>query len=160
MREQRLRGITEAQRNFTKIPTQSLLTTSKKTVLTQKARLNTTQQQTQNQKLSFDPSPSYYRLQAPHGHHCNTARIPLVVELYSDTGLLQSAGHEKVSHWLPQLRRGWQALIGRAQRHITQAKTGQPRKEDGTKGKPKCIFFVKDQELNEIFIRPLVYCHR
>ena len=72
-----------------------------------------------------------------HRHPRNTPRLPLVELLYSDTGLLQSAGHEKCSYWLAPPRRGWQALIGREQRHITRPKIGQPRKEDAPRRKAK-----------------------
>ena len=74
---------------------------------------------------------------APHRHSCTTGRIPLV-ELYSDCtgtgGLLQSVCRPRKCFPLAGApSRGWQALIGWAQRHITLlAKTGQPRKEDGT----------------------------
>ena len=74
-----------------------------------------------------------------HRHPRNTPRLPLVELLYSDTGLLQSAGHEKCSYWLALPRRGWQALIGREQRHITLPKTGQPRKEDAPRWKAKGV---------------------
>ena len=76
-----------------------------------------------------------------HRHPRNTPRLPLVELLYSDTGLLQSAGHEKCSYWLALPRRGWQALIGREQRHITLPKTGQPRKEDAPRWKAKDLSF-------------------
>ena len=74
-----------------------------------------------------------------HRHPRNTPRLPLVELLYSDTGLLQSAGHEKCSYWLALPRRGWQALIGREQRHITLPKTRQPRKEDAPRWKAKGV---------------------
>ena len=81
-----------------------------------------------------------------HRHPRNTPRLPLVELLYSDTGLLQSAGHEKCSYWLALPRRGWQALIGREQRHITLPKTGQPlegrRSKVESKGSPAFAFKV------------------